>query len=299
MSVRVGGNWSPAKPVYGGVPQGSILGVMLFNVTTDDLEDLVYVSSQEDLEAAPVPSGSGLGYQRDHSLGSPPSRTNQYETSTPDGNGSATSWDVDDSPVATSGGQEFVFLPTARNTDRVRVRDEGDRPVPLEPAPWTSAKWKQRPEKLFKYVDDHIQVLQMNMESVALSPGTTAKEKHAIISQNTFRRVLRKAEGRGMKVNTAKTNMLCVSDAQTFKADGFIEDEEGGRITSVDTDSIKVLGFHFGRRPTAHAHMKSLRKRFYERWWSLYHLKHHGFSQEELVTVYKTCLLYTSPSPRD
>ena len=39
MSVRVGCEWSPSRAVYGGVPQGSILGVLLFNVTTDDLED--------------------------------------------------------------------------------------------------------------------------------------------------------------------------------------------------------------------------------------------------------------------
>ena len=38
MTVRVGSAWSEPRPVAGGVPQGSILGVMLFNVTTDDLE---------------------------------------------------------------------------------------------------------------------------------------------------------------------------------------------------------------------------------------------------------------------
>ena len=39
MSVRVNNTWSIPLPVYGGVPQGSILGVLLFNVSTDDLED--------------------------------------------------------------------------------------------------------------------------------------------------------------------------------------------------------------------------------------------------------------------
>ena len=39
MSVRVGDKWSEERKVFGGCPQGSILGVYLFNVTTDDLED--------------------------------------------------------------------------------------------------------------------------------------------------------------------------------------------------------------------------------------------------------------------
>ena len=39
MSVRVANIWSEPRPVYGGVTQGSILGVMLFNIATDDLED--------------------------------------------------------------------------------------------------------------------------------------------------------------------------------------------------------------------------------------------------------------------
>ena len=39
MSIRMEQDWSPPLLVFGGVPQGSILGVFLFNATTDNLED--------------------------------------------------------------------------------------------------------------------------------------------------------------------------------------------------------------------------------------------------------------------
>ena len=37
--MRVGSTWSESRPATGGCPQGSILGVFLFNLTTDDLEE--------------------------------------------------------------------------------------------------------------------------------------------------------------------------------------------------------------------------------------------------------------------
>ena len=39
MTVRVGQEWSDPLSINGGCPQGSILGVFLFNITTEDLEE--------------------------------------------------------------------------------------------------------------------------------------------------------------------------------------------------------------------------------------------------------------------
>ena len=38
MQLKVGNSWSSALPVSGGVSHGSLIGVYLFNVLTDDLE---------------------------------------------------------------------------------------------------------------------------------------------------------------------------------------------------------------------------------------------------------------------
>ena len=53
---------------------------------------------------------------------------------------------------------------------------------------------------------------------------------------------------------------------------------------------MKKLGFHLSARPTVHAHIEAVRKRFRSRLWVLCHLRAAGFSTEELVKVYKTII---------
>ena len=89
-----------------------------------------------------------------------------------------------------------------------------------------------------------------------------------------------------MVVNTLKTQLLLVSDPLSSVREGYIEDGEGNQLTSAK--SMKILGFYFSDRPTVAAHVEALRRRFRQRYWILIHLRRFGFSQEELVKVYKT-----------
>ena len=73
-----------------------------------------------------------------------------------------------------------------------------------------------------------------------------------------------------MKVNTSKTSMICFSDAMSYGAEAFIYDADGNRIDSGPT--MKILGFHFSDKPTMHAHVQALQKRFKRQYWTLYHL---------------------------
>ena len=90
MSMRVGQSWSAKRPVNGGMPQGSILGVFLFNVSIDDLEDGCPDVDGEVVEArcvggSPLPPCAALQTPRNcHQLrdGLPPVGIHSPRTST-------------------------------------------------------------------------------------------------------------------------------------------------------------------------------------------------------------------------
>ena len=87
-----------------------------------------------------------------------------------------------------------------------------------------------------------------------------------------------------MQVNTAKKGMLCISDSQNYKTRAFILDRDGVRIEL--GKHLKVLGWHFSEKPNPDAQVESIRKKLRQRYWVLRHLRHNGFSDEDLIKVY-------------
>ena len=151
--------------------------------------------------------------------------------------------------------------------------------VPLEvDKKRTGLRWKATKPKKYKFVDDGMLVVKMNMETAHLVRGGNhaIKSKHDLPTQNLFRREVERATRKEMVVNSGKTRLLCISDVQMYKAVGYIEDADGNRLES--GSAMKVLGFHFDSRPTCHAHVEALRKRMRERTWILRHLGKAGFS---------------------
>ena len=182
-----------------------------------------------------------------------------------------------------------------RNLQRkINYSDEDIVDVPVEVnKKATGFRWRARPARKFKFVDDGMIVTKNNMDSALMHIGQSAgrkpvKEKHDLITQNMFRAVVRKAESRGMVVNCKKTNVLCVSDALTYSPAAFFKDSDDNVIRS--GTKMKILGFHMDGRPSCHAHVEALRVRMRERVWVIRHLKHSGFTEAELVTVYKTVI---------
>ena len=120
------------------------------------------------------------------------------------------------------------------------------------------------------------------LETVSAVDGR--KMKHAVCTQNMFRRTMRNAEQIGMKANT-KNALLCISDALSFKAGAFFRAEDGMVLSS--SEGLKLLGFCFNSRPNCDAHVEAMKKSFRGRYWMLIHMRQHHFTEEELVQAYK------------
>ena len=115
------------------------------------------------------------------------------------------------------------------------------------------------------------------------------KVGHAARTQNLFRQIIRIAELKGMKVNALKTLLLCISDSRTYEAGAFIIDGDGTVIES--GKAMKILGLYFSSKPDMSAQVKAICRKFRSRVWYLRHLHHNGFSEEELLKVYKSTIL--------
>ena len=139
-----------------------------------------------------------------------------------------------------------------------------------------------------KYVDDNIIHEKVCMDGLVIDKNGEKKAR-ATRSQNLFRQITRIAESLGMKVNSDKTMVLCISDSRTYKALAYIEDANGVRIDS--TEALKILGLSFSRKPDMSAQVEAICRKFRARIWTLRHLHHRGFSEQDLVRVYKSSIL--------
>ena len=92
-----------------------------------------------------------------------------------------------------------------------------------------------------------------------------------------------------MVVNANKTNMICISDSLNYLTRTFFHERSSGeRIDS--TSEMKLLGFFFLDRPTVAHHVRDVCKRLRQKYWSLRHLGNLGFTEKELVEVYKSSI---------
>ena len=282
MTVRVGNSWSDPLPVSGGCPQGSILGVPLFNTTTDDLED--------DYMAAEA-ANFGVPTMQAAAAEEPAAEEAREESpgpaiSSPRG-GFRIPLKITLSPVLSPPGQHSSRRP------KVELKHV---PQPIVNLPPRETKvgtqvLTSKMVKFFKYIDDNVSCEKANFGSVdtIVEGDQTIKKKHTIPTQNAFRCVTTKALEKGMVVNASKTGLLCVSDALNYRPQAFIMDCQDNVICS--GTSLKILGFWFSDRPNVDLHVSKLITQLRRRQWVLNHLRSFGFNTDEWVKVYKSVLL--------
>lgn len=269
------------REVWGSCPQGSILGVFLFNTTIDDLEE-----GCQDIRE------SGTAVQpnivEDSYIDSPEEERTFLNgtTLTRQRNAGSISWT--DSPVLPPG---TTKKKKRRPPRRLNMTEDMRMEIPHEPNDRTEAKCISTLGELLRYIDDGFAITKINFESSygMIIKAVLHRIKHAVQAQNIFRHLVRQAEGIGMVVNTSKTDMICVLDALAYEADVFLLDSDQNRIGC--SKSLKALGMHFSNRPDpSQVQVLAIQKKIRSRYWMLRNLKKSGFTEDELVKVYKTMI---------
>ena len=217
MTVKVGRAKSTQRRVSGGCPQGSILGVFLFNVTINDLED-DYLGKSNHVVGTPA------DHRRPAIRGPLPAPVSPVwqilpggcplASSSPVPSSSQPTLDLDELDVAVGLLAEFPANSGSTQHDNRRDLRRDAAPdgqarvelldLPAEPNPPTQAKWRLFLIDLFKYIDDNLSCEKINMENVDRTQAGI-RRKRGTQTQNLLRTVTAAADKKGMKVNHVKT----------------------------------------------------------------------------------------------
>ena len=283
LTVRVGTTWSKKRDVCGGCPQGSILGVFLFNLTTDDLEDDFLRFEHERLGLIERGEEPAMGNQEtgENDPGVEPHHEASFSTPTKD----SVPLSLGLSPIRVG-----VYHHAGRDLTFIRGTINSPLELPPEEAKHGTQVLKPKPVKICKYIDDCISCEKLNFGQVDIEvvDGKPIKRRRAVGIQNSFVSITGNAKKKGMKINTDKTGLICISDALHYRPETYFA---AGAELIESKSSLKVLGYHFSSKPDARAQADSVKKKIRQRYWSLTHLSDLGFSKPELVQVYKSSIL--------
>ena len=237
------------------------MGTYVFNIATDNLEDDLDQGEQQ--EPQPVDLTFLETAAREATAQSTPNKDATPQTSA-------------FSPIEKQM-NDFVILTTTRN-------------VPAELRKRIEPRWREKPLTVRKFVDDNLQTdkVHMQMQETYQEGNTTFKNPRVIRTEQMFNHIATRAKTKGLVVNAEKTNLLVVSASKSYEARAHFYDSNNQRINS--QNNLKALGFIFNQRGDASSQVDNLCTKFRQKVWSLRHLRKSGFSEPELLTVYKTYL---------
>ena len=140
-----------------------------------------------------------------------------------------------------------------------------------------------KPIEVKCYIDDfnNVEKVKIINSVTHVTTGPCRTLLHAPKSPALFMNVEVEAWGKNMKVNSAKTQMLCISEVPNVRSYMVVGDK---RIIS--GDSLKILGFMFGRKPNVATHMKLMLLKLRRRLWIITNLKRSGTQRKGLVKIF-------------
>ena len=147
------------------------------------------------------------------------------------------------------------------------------------------ARWTNEDPWVMKYVDD-ITTGSKNLIMDGQAHISTQREQRRIHAQdleNFYKDIQANSEKAGMRINAAKTQLLCLSQAINYEVSSFIK-VDGKEIES--GDCLKILGFRLGRRGDMTEQVKALKRGFAAGVWTLHHLKKMKIEPERLTAIY-------------
>ena len=138
----------------------------------------------------------------------------------------------------------------------------------------------------FMYVDDTMLVDRVETSAASLHITTAVTKAHleGLELEEDFRKLNLRAEEINMKINENKTQLLVIGPPSGHQYSGSLVGPAGADIVGVE--SLKLVGFTFGCKPGAAAHVWAIEERFRRKVWMLYHLRDSGFKGRQLYRLY-------------
>ena len=273
MRAKIGATLSDQLKIKGGSPQGTLLGNLLFTLTTDRIEDgqSDTIASQSTAEEIAAVSYDDIGRC----------------VSTPMG--------VERTISGLTDVSEFHCEPIRRCERTLRYDmsgSESEDESTLGNSFWISEappppNWSVRPLTAVKFIDDLTAACPAYLPASyqIFSQSKTQRIIHAKDCQDFYCTVTKNAEQLGLSVNAKKTQLLCVSPAINSVPSSYIELPTGQKITS--QKSLKVLGYTLGASPGNTEQVQELKRKYWARAWIIRNLKRAGLPEEDLIKLYK------------
>lgn len=150
---------------------------------------------------------------------------------------------------------------------------------------WQDVQAQRLLPATFLYVDETtlVDVVPLASASRHLTTASTRETLNDIELGKDFEELSTRAGDIKMKINQKKTQLLVISPPNgcdteaSFTVNG---------VTTSSIDCLKLVGFTFGNKPGAGAHVEAIADKYMRKKWMLYHLRDAGFKGRQLFRLY-------------